>query len=114
MNNVTNIHKEKKTDKIKFSTSSKIVRSAFIIGIINILLIGIFLLIIYFIQPDPLIIYLLMAIFFTISLSAMIANCLAFKKGKNIFNILGFIFNLITMILSVAFIVTLSLANPFE
>ncbi|HUT80798.1 MAG TPA: hypothetical protein VMZ29_06295 [Candidatus Bathyarchaeia archaeon] len=112
LNNVTEIKKEKvNTGKIKFTDNSKLVRSSFIIGITVLLLLTIFIVIVIFVQPDPWIMYTISSIFLAISLSGLILNCIAFKYGKNVFNILGFIFNLIIIIVSVTFLITLSLTT---
>jgi hypothetical protein len=92
--NETKVTNEVKTKTMKFSTSSIFVKISFIIGLSAIVAGSVTVGIVYAIQPNPWIIlafYILMSL---LGLTGTITGGIAFKEGKNIFSILGFIFSL--------------------
>jgi len=111
LNNVTETKKEKVSNgKIKFSDNSKIVRSSFLIGVISLSSAILWGIITTATQKPNLIYihYIILSIFMTTGFIGGLCGGINFRKGKNIFNILGFIFNLVTIIYTIwaiAFIV---------
>jgi len=109
LNNITETKKEKvNTEKIKFKDNSKLVQSSFIIGIIAITLTIIFFTIISVLQPKLWIVYTIYSLLVAIGIIGLIISSIAFRDGKNIYSILGFIFSFLTASIFIGGIIVLA------
>ncbi len=95
MGNDDNEKEEKFHSRKTFVDSSKYNKTSFIIGITSFLFTGI-LMVISAYALGPLILFIILAALTLLSaVSCVIFGGLSFKKGKNVFGIIGFILNFI-------------------
>ena len=92
---IINEHETTNQKQRKFKDSPLFARTTFIIGIISFLFTGILMVISAYALGPPLLFIVLAASTLLAAVVGVIFGGLSFRKGKNIFGILGFIFNFI-------------------
>ncbi len=95
----TSIEQEKTNRKVgKFQRSPLYIRSSFIIGIITVLLVVVYIVTAGFLwHYGPVPAYLFCSLTLALAVAGTILGGISFREGKNIYGILGFIFNLIVV-----------------
>ena len=107
----SNIKQEEKANNKSsiFKNSSILVRISFIVGVVSLLITAILFILMFSIQPYYWILYIIYSILIATGIGGITLSSIAFRNGKNVYNILGFIFNLIIVILFIIAIVVLAI-----